>query len=188
MSNPFLIGKKTVLRPISLDDTATLNRWINNPETRKYLVTNFPISAIAEKAWIEKQSEMKANPSDVTFVIETLDEKRMIGTMGLHRIDWVNRNASTGTMIGEQDDRKKGYATDAKMTLLQYAFETLGMHKITSHAFAENAASIGYSKRCGYTVEANLKEEIFREGKWHDVVLLACFYDSWKNVAKEMKQ
>lgn len=187
MSNPFLVGKKTILRPITLADAPLLNQWINDPDTRKYLLTSFPVSEIAEKDWIEKQSKLGPNQNAVTLAVET-QEGKLIGTMGLHDINWISRNAITGTLIGDKEHRSKGFATDAKIALLRYAFETLGLHKVISHAFSANAASIAYSKRCGYIVEAILKDQIFRDGKWQDMTTLACFYPAWKKAAKKYTQ
>lgn len=185
MTSPFLIGKKTVLRPLVMDDAPFLNKWVNDPENRRYMTTSIPISEITEKGWIEKQSAHSMSPASITFVIETKKGKP-IGTMGLNAISWVHRHATTGSMIGDKAYRGKGYAKDAKMVLLQYAFDTLGLHKIISHAFAVNLASTEYNKRCGYVQEAVLKDEFFREGRYHDVAVLACFRPTWAQAAKKL--
>ena len=187
MANAFLVGKKTVLRPISVADAPLLTQWNNDPETRKYLARRFPLSDLDEKAWIEKVSIISKTPSDVILIVESKETHEVIGIMGLHNIDWLDRNAVTGTVLGTEH-QGKGLATDAKMILLEYAFETLGMHKIISHAFSDNHKSIKYSKRCGYVVEATLKEEIFCEGKWEDITALACFYDGWKKAKATMEK
>ncbi len=187
MANTFLTGKKTTLRPISPTDAPLLIQWNNNPETRKYLARRFPLSELDEKAWIEKVSILPRCPSDVVLIIEPKENPQPIGIIGLHNINWLDRNATTGTTVGEAQYRGKGYASDAKMILLEYAFETLGLHKIISRAFAKNVKSVEYSKRCGYQVEATHKEEIFHEGAWEDIIYLSCFYDDWKK-AKEQQQ
>lgn len=187
MPNAFLVGSKTVLRPLHPADVPLFTPWINDPITRQYLMKRFPMSELDEKEWLEKASILPAYPSNIHLVIEIKECGTAIGTMGLFNINWIDRNAVTGTTIGEVKHRGKGYATDAKMTLLQYAFETLGLHKIISLAFASNEKSIEYSKRCGYVVEAVLKEEIFYQGKWEDKVSLACFYDSWKEASQKQQ-
>lgn len=187
MANTFLVGKKTVLRPLALTDVPHITKWVNDPETRKYLTRRFPLTELAEKAWIEKMSGTPAYPTDIALIIETIDGGQPIGTMGLHGINWTDRKATTGTVIGEAKYRGGGYATDAKMALLEYAFESLGMHKIISHAFSKNVKSVEYSKRCGYEVEAVLKEEIFHKGAWEDMTILSCFYDGWKKAKEKLE-
>jgi RimJ/RimL family protein N-acetyltransferase len=188
MSNVFLTGNTTTLRPLSVDDVPLLTKWINNEETRRYLNRRFPLADLDEKAWVEKSCVLSRAPSDIVMIIESKEDKCPIGTMGLHSINWVDRNAVTGTILGEKKFHGKGYASDAKMTLLKYAFETLGMHKIISYAFAKNTKSIEYSKRCGYAIEATLKEELFHEGAWEDMTVLACFYEDWKKASQHLQQ
>ena len=139
------------------------------------------VSLPAEKDWIEKLCKMEKDPSDIVFVIETKIGKRAIGVIGLHRIDWLNRNATTGTVIGEGRLRNKGYATEAKMLLLKYAFDTLGLHKVIARVYADNLASIRYSEKCGYVKEGTLRHEIFHNGSFMNVVLLGCFRETWFN-------
>lgn len=190
MPYAFLTGNKTNLRPVALTDVPLFTKWMNDQETTKYMLRSFPLSELDEKGWIEKASIVQPNPTNILMVIETKDDEKTIGTMALHNINWIDRRATTGSMIGEAEYRGKGYASDAKMILLKYAFETLGLHKIVSHAFARNQKSIEYSKRCGYQVEATLKDEHFRHGEWQDVVSLACFYDGWKKaqVQQQLKK
>lgn len=185
MPYAFLTGKKTILRPVALTDAPLFTTWMNDEETRKYMLRSFPLTEFDEKAWLEKISTLPPNPINVTMVIETIEDQKTIGTIALHNINWIDRRATTGSLIGEKEYRGKGYATDAKMTLLKYAFETLGLHKIVSHAFAKNVKSIEYSKRCGYKVEATLKDEHFRHGAWQDIVVLACFYEDWRKASEQ---
>ena len=188
MSNVFLTGNTTTLRPLSVDDVPLLTKWINNEETRRYLNRKFPLTDLDEKAWVEKTCILPKTPRDVVMIIETKDTTTPIGIMGLHNISWIHRNATTGSMIGDKEYRGKGYASDAKMTLLKYTFETLGMHKIISYAYTKNTKSIEYSKRCGYVVEATLREELFHEGVWEDMTVLACFYEGWKKASQHLQQ
>lgn len=185
-ATPFLIGQKTILRPVRPSDAPIFTRWMNDPETRRYLLRRFPVTEMSEEAWIKKNADLSQNPTDLVFVVEIKDGNVPIGMMGLHRISWVDRNATTGTVLGEPESRGKGYATDAKMALLEYAFLTLGLHKVISHAFSANVKSIEYSKRCGYEVEAVLKDERFQNGHFQDLTVLTCFYDNWKNSKETM--
>ncbi len=188
MSTPFLVGQKTILRPVHTTDAPIFTRWMNDPETRKYLLRKFPLTEMSEEAWIKKNAELFQHPTDLVFVVETKDGNVPIGTMGLHRINWVDRNAVTGTILGEPESRGKGCATDAKMALLEYAFLTLSLHKVISDALSANVKSIEYSKRCGYVVEAVHKDEIFRGGKFEDMTTLACFYNNWKKAKETVKR
>jgi RimJ/RimL family protein N-acetyltransferase len=187
MPDAFLTGEKTILRPVQLTDAPLFTKWMNDQETTRYMLRSFPLTEFEEKSWLEKASIIQPNPTNILMVIETKEDGKTIGTMALHNINWIDRRATTGSMIGEKEYRGKGYATDAKMTFLQYAFEMLGIHKIISHAFAKNRKSVDYSLRCGYHVEATLKDEHFRHGEWQDIISLACFYDGWKKAQAQQQ-
>ncbi|MDE1967131.1 MAG: GNAT family N-acetyltransferase [Patescibacteria group bacterium] len=110
----FLRGRKTILRPLSESDLPLCQKWINDPEVRKFIKNIFPMTMGAEREWLESRS--KKNDKDIILVIEV--KGRPIGTMGIHGIDWRNRTATTGALIGEKEYWGKGYGTDAKMALI----------------------------------------------------------------------
>ncbi len=171
----FLRGKKTILRPLEESDLPLLTRWINDRKVTRFLKARMPIMLIAEKKWFDKLPD---NDENVVLMITTLSGKP-IGVMGIHRINWIDRTATTGAFIGEKAYWGKGYGTDAKMHLLEFAFNTLGLRKMCSKVYDFNARSLAYSKRCGYRQEGVLKRHVFREGEYHDVVELALFKEDW---------
>lgn len=187
-SDTFIVGNSVILRPVRESDAENFVRWVNDPEIRKYTLTRTPISEIGEKDWIARTSKINLNPSSLILVIEVKESRKPIGNIELHNINWIDRNATTGSMIGEIDEQGKGYAADAKMHFLKYAFDVLGMHKIISRAIAGNVRSIRYSEQCGYVREAVLHEEVFLDGAWKDIVQLSCFASSWRTHWKSYVQ
>ena len=177
----FLRGCKTILRPPNLEkDQELFYKWINDPEVRRFLKVIRPMSLKAEGEWIDATN---STSTCISFTIETLDGQP-IGTMSLDRINWKDRRAVTGTFIGEAEFRDKGYGTDAKMALLKYAFEELNLHKVCSGALGFNDRSVAYSKKCGYKVEGREKQQIFRDGKYYDHILLGVFRKDWERAYK----
>lgn len=175
----FLRGKKTILRPLCKEtDMESCVKWLNDPEVRQFLKHFVPINWKEEEEWFDSQKHSKDN---IVLAIETI-EGRYIGNMGIHRINWKDRRATTGAFIGEKEFWGKGYGTDAKMSLLNYAFNTLGLQKMCSGAMDFNERSIRYSLRCGYKVEGRLRNHIFRNGRFHDEVLLGIFRGEWKHI------
>ena len=68
------------------------------------------------------------NDSDFTWAM--LDEtERHIGFLGLHAINWRNRSATGGLVIGERSAWGRGYATDAVAVRTGFAFAQLGLHR-----------------------------------------------------------
>jgi [ribosomal protein S5]-alanine N-acetyltransferase len=78
--------------------------------------------------------------------------------------------AKLGYAIGA-DHWGHGYATDAARVLLDFAFGTLGRHRVTAAIGPENEASIAVVKRLGFTYEGHLRDHVFTNGAWRDSLL-----------------
>ena len=65
------------------------------------------------------------------------------------------------------------------MLLLEVAFNRFNLHKVYSAVLSFNQASLRYAHTCGYREEGRLKEDHFKDGKWHDEIILAVYRDSW---------
>ena len=172
----FMSGRLVNLRPLRKStDLESALRWINDPEIRYFLKATFPVTEAGEAAFfdgIEKKDDT------ASFAIETKDGT-FIGVIGLHKIDFKNGTAMTGALIGEKEYWGKGYGTDAKMLVLEYAFNELGLRKVCSHAYEFNERSIAYSMHCGYKTEGRLRKQVFKRGRHWDVVVLGVLRDEW---------
>ena len=172
----FLKGRKVVLRPLNKKtDLEACCRWVNDPTVRQYISTTFPTSIHQEEKWFDDLPNRK---DEIVFGIETIGGK-IIGVISLVHIKWHDRTATTGAMIGDKRYWGKGYGTDAKMILLDYAFNQLNLRKICSAVFSFNKRSLRYNLRCGYKIEGRLKKQMFKNGKYRDNILLAVLKKDW---------
>ncbi len=177
----FLSGQKVNLRPYDKEkDLKNCLRWVSDPEIRRYFPTfmQFPHTLKTEADELEP---LTSGTGNCFLIIETLDAKS-IGTIGLFSIDWVNRTAETGTLIGKKEYQNKGYGADAKMILLNYAFNSLNLRKITATVLSDNKKSLSYNKKCGYQSEGIRKKQSFRNGKYHDEILIAVFKEDFQKI------
>ncbi len=179
----FLEGKRLYLRPVDLSDLEEFQRFANDPDVRQYLLNVLPISKMHEENWIKKT--MERNPNDVTFAVVLKKDNKLLGCMSLGDIDYINGFATTGSMLGAKEEWNKGYAQEAKMLILEYAFLTLNLRKVCSAAFYENKGSIKHNLKCGYKIEGTLKRHCYRDGKYHDQVLLSVFKRDWLRLKKQ---
>lgn len=170
----FLSGKKINLRPISKNDVGKLLRWINDQEVTQYLSVYLPMHEIEEINWIENLSKRKSN--DIVLGIETVDAV-LIGSVGLHGVDWKDRIGTLGISIGEKEYWGKGFGAEAISLIIDYAFKTLNLRKICLSVFAHNKRAIKCYKGYGFKVEGCRKRQIFKSGRYVDEILMAVFRD-----------
>lgn len=171
-------------------DARLMMQWMNNPDTRQYLMRFAPIMLESEEKWLSDmahRSSLQHPMTDAVFVMVTKDDNKRIGTMGLHKIDWKNRFAITGTVIGNKQRRGQGLASDAKMLLLNWAFNELGLNKAESRVFATNERSLAYGAKCGYQEVGRLSRHIFRHGEYQDEVILEVHNKEWQELWKKFE-
>lgn len=177
----FLEGERLYLRPLEETDLGRCRYWMNDPELLQFLKRRFPLTEAEERAWFERRTAVPANalPTEVLFAIVLKDGNRHIGNLGLHRIDWLHGEATSGTVIGEKDCWGKGYGSEAKMLLLRYAFLTLNLRRVSSAVYSTNPRSLACQKKCGYVKEGCRRARYIRDGVPVDEVLLGVLRDEW---------
>lgn len=178
MYGPRLHGARVTLAPpLSGTGSGYIDdylRWLANPVVTRYMLVRNPPSREEEEAWLRS---MGANDTDVFWAI--LAGERHIGSIGIHGINWRNRSAHTGIVIGEQDCWGQGYATEAMRLRTGYAFNELGLETLTTEVYAPNEASRRALQRAGYREVGWLRRHVYLEGAFHDVWLGEALRDEW---------
>lgn len=165
-----VVGKKVRLRAIEEDDLEILHQWANDPNIWPLLASwHFPISFKDQKEWFENLSPQSQNQR---FAIETPD-MGIIGTANLVNINWKDRNAFHGMMLGDKDIRGKGYGTDTIMAVMRYAFEELGLERLDGSMIEYNTVSLAvYIKKCGWVEEGRQRNYYFRKNRYWDKIIV----------------
>lgn len=157
------INAKITFRPLGARDVSLRMKWLNDPETNKFLGTRVRQGTDIEfhKKWFKKY---KSDESREIFIILASGEP--IGQVGILYINHDDKNASLYIIIGEQEFRGHGYGKEAIKYILHYAFKTLKLHKVWLEVHAENTNAIKCYMACGFTEEGVLKDSVlYGEGK-----------------------
>jgi RimJ/RimL family protein N-acetyltransferase len=165
-----IYGKNVVLRAIEQEDLTLLNKWANNPEIQYWIGGwHFPASMEDQKKWFQGLS---VNSLNQRFVIET-KELGIIGTANLINIDWKNKNAHHGMLLGDKETRGKGFAIDTVMAVMKYAFEELGLNRLDGSMIEYNEASLKmYVEKCGWKREGIRRNWYFRKNRFWDSIIV----------------
>ena len=170
-------GKRVLLRSIEREDLLSLQTWFNDPDIQNQLGGwHFPVSAVSMEQWFES---WQADELNRRFAIET-EEHGIIGTTNLVNINWKDRNAFTGTLIGKKQLQGQGYGMDTVMAIMRYAFEELGMERLDSSIIEYNQASYRmYVEKCGWTEEGRRKNWYWRKNRFWDKINIGINRDDY---------
>ncbi len=174
-----ICGTKVRLRAIERDDIPRFVKWLNDPQVREHLAMYRPISFAQEEKWFERHAEL--DPADHVYAIET-QEGVHIGNTGLHAIDWKNRSAEFGILIGEKEYWSQGYGADATATLVGYAFGELNLHRVHLRVDADNPRAIRCYEKAGFRLEGTMRDAVFTEGRYKDQLLMSILRPELKTI------
>jgi RimJ/RimL family protein N-acetyltransferase len=173
-----LKGNKVVLRPFEINtDFDLFVKWINDKDIIRFLSRIMPVYRHQQLAWFQSLP----NWTDIVFTIETI-EGNIVGVIGLERINLIDGTAYTWTIIGEKQYRRQGFGTEAKILLLDYAFNTLRIEKVSAEIIVNNKSSLSYNERIGFKEEGRLRNQVFREGARHDLIVLGILKDEFTEI------
>src|SRR5262249_51273410 len=99
-------------------------------------------------------------------------EMRPIGMTYLTDIDFRNRAAEFGILIGEADARGKGYGTETTRLMLDYAFTALGLHNVMLTVYAFNLAAIRAYEKAGLREFGRRRQCRLMAGRLYDQVFM----------------
>lgn len=168
------------LRLMTREDTDNIIKWRNRDEVRSQFIYQKLFTKESHEKWIETMVE---TGKVVQMIIVLCDGDRPIGSVYVRDIDMEHKKAEYGVFIGETDCLGKGYGTEAAELMREYAFEFLGLHKLMLRVYADNERAIKSYEKAGFVKEAYLKDDVFVQGKYRDIVLMAVFNEEDKEVA-----
>ncbi|SHJ72490.1 Protein N-acetyltransferase, RimJ/RimL family [Clostridium amylolyticum] len=173
-------GNKIKLREYKREDIALAYSYVNDMEVKRLLVTDVPFPTIyeQEESWFESLLKEKNN---YNFAIEDLETGSYIGGCGINNLDWLNRVATIGIMIGDKRYWGKGYGTDAIKVLNKFIFQQMNINKIKLNVFSFNERARKCYEKCGFQVEGILRQELFRDGEYHDEYVMGLLLEDWKS-------
>jgi UDP-4-amino-4,6-dideoxy-N-acetyl-beta-L-altrosamine N-acetyltransferase len=164
------------LRPVAERDLDILLAWRNSPAIRRNMFNDHIITPEEHRAWFERSRNSK-HSSHLLF----LHGDRPLGTVNVRDIDHINGRCVWGFYIGDPG-APKGSGVAMACLAIDYIFNTIGMRKICSEAFAFNTASINYHGKLGFCEEGRLRAHQLKEGKYEDIIIFGLFRHEWEEV------
>lgn len=177
-----ITGTRTRLRAMEHSDLANFVRWLNDEEVTEGLLLSLPLSMAQEEAWFEKM--LQRPPEEQVLVIEARAPEGWlpVGSTSFNEFDWRSRIAEFGIVIGEKKVWGQGHGQDAVRLMLRHGFNTLNLNRIFLQVFETNQRAIHSYERTGFVLEGRLRQDMFKNGKYLDVLIMSVLRSEWQDV------
>jgi len=170
MKSHFIKGENIYLRPFEENDIDRWYKWFNDKEVTYYMdQRRFPNTPEKQVEFLRK---MNKSESDIQLAIVIKKNDELIGTIGLHQIDFINGNTDVSIVIGEKKYWNKKFGKEAAYLLIKHAFDFLNLHKLTAGMVEDNKASYNLFISLGFKREGILRQQIYIHGKYKNVIKL----------------
>lgn len=147
------------LKHINAITPQALQQLANDADIAKNVRDMFPHPYSIDDA---RQFISLVNDGVVKHVFVIFSDDTFVGLIGvIPQHDVHRRNGEIGYWLGKPY-WGKGYATEAVKQLTNWAFNTLGLHRVYAGVFETNKASMRVLEKAGYKLEAVLKSTIIK--------------------------
>lgn len=177
---PRIIGDNLMLREFQKEDIAYIREWVNDPDIASYLsdIFIYPHTLNETEAFVNGILEGRF-PNEKHFIIAEKATGDYLGQMGLMKIDWKNRTAEVGIIIGKKELLGKGIGTEAMGLLQDFAFNSMNLNRLelTVHDF--NFRAIKCYEKSGFIQDGRLRQKYFFNGKYTDIILMSILKEEY---------
>ena len=151
-------SKEIKLRAVEPEDLELLYEWENNNQYWIIRNTLTPFSKYTLKGYIENSHRNIWESGQLRLMIELTETGKTIGTIDIFDFDSFHKRAGIEILIADEGERRKGYATMALRSLIDYCFNTLLLHQLYCNILANNCESMDLFRKTGFR-EIGIKKE-----------------------------
>ena len=172
------IGKVVLLNFANLNEREKemVLEWRNSEKVRKWMFTDHIISLGEHLKFIYL---LKDDARNFYFLIKCGSE--YLGVISLTRVNIKNRNAYFG-IYANPEKKMSGLGSMLGETLLKLAFDVAKLHTLKLEVFEDNERAIALYRKLGFVEEGRLREFVFRDGKWKDVIVMGITEDEYRKI------
>ena len=171
--------KKLGIRLIKIEeaDLYQIMEWRMKPEVTNNMYTDPKLNMNLQKKWLQS---IKKDNTVRYWMIEI--DKEKIGVINLCDIDFKNQRCYWAYYIGNTSFRGRGIATALECNIYDYVFQTMELNKLCCEVFAFNEKVISIHKKFGSEVEGTLKQHIYKNGEFYDIVCMGITKEKWSKI------
>jgi RimJ/RimL family protein N-acetyltransferase len=171
-------GRLVRIRPVREDDLPDLTAWKLDSDA----LSGFDAPSIRslDKARRQHAEDGFLSPECSIYAVEAIADERLVGRVGFFRDSPVyDTMLRTMSLIGSPEDRGRGYATEARILLVNYLYLSTSVERVYSETEERNAPARRSLEKTGMTFEGILRHLFFDQGRWADIAVYSIIRPEW---------
>lgn len=128
----------------------------------------YPYTLECALSWISTHQQNFEENRSYEFAITDKHSGQLYGAIGLSN-QTQHQRGEIAYWIGESY-WGNGYGTEAAQAIIEFAFQEKQYHRIYAQYFQSNPASGKIMEKCGMRYEGTLKNHVYKNGTFEDIV------------------
>lgn len=172
--------ERLLLRPFEEGDLQALFEMQSDQEVVRYLYYDARSLDEVRPALARKMAGVAvASEGDgMAAAVVLRDTGEVVADISLWVVSEGHAQGELGFVVHPAHQRK-GYATEAARPMLDFAFNTVGLHQVCGRLEARNIASARVFEKLGMRREAHLIENEWVKGEWQSELVYAMLAGEW---------
>ena len=175
---PVLRGKRVSLRELRASDAASLFAMLTTEEVARF-ISPPPTTVEGFERFIAWTIRQRAAGTYVCFAVTLQGFDTAIGIFQVRQTEPGFGTAEWGFALGSAFWGTGVYQEGAEL-VLEFAFDTLNVHRLEARAAVLNGRGNGALLKMGAVQEGVLRKSFLRNGRYLDQVLYAILEDDWR--------
>ncbi len=172
-----LKGDKIILRPMRREYLDKYWEYQNDVELQLLAGSGAVLPMEYERLAARFDEHLKRDRNEIAWFGIEVQGGRFIGQCLLHNFDYTSGTCEIGITIGDRDHWVQGYGRDVVRLLVKYAFRLRNMRKVWLTTNGTNERAQRSFASCGFVEEGRLKNHIWLDGRYDDLVYMAVHRD-----------
>lgn len=175
------MNNRIYLRALEPEDYKISVKWRNDPEIGNMVGgPKYYVSSEKERQWV--LNNINDNNSKIVLAICLKGNDKYIGNIMIQEIDFINKSCHIPILIGDKSEWNKGYATEARLLALKFAFDERNMERVFAYVLEDNEASLKMHQKCGFKIEGIMRKSVYKSGKYHNQYLLSILREEFYEI------
>jgi UDP-4-amino-4,6-dideoxy-N-acetyl-beta-L-altrosamine N-acetyltransferase len=153
----------------------------NQLAVRTFMYTSHEISEAEHQAWLQS---LEGNGRQSVFVV--MIDDTACGVVSLNAINTTQRSADWAFYL-DVALQGKGIGSQVEFWLLDHAFNAAGLEKLNCEVLESNPTVIKLHQKFGFTLEGVRRQNVIKNGKRIDVMLLGITKAEWTEHRPKMQ-
>lgn len=169
-NQPVLTGELVRLAPLTeavLDDYLI---GIADREVHRLTGTHAEFDRAQVEQWLASRAQQHDRAD---WAVLRRSDGTFLGEAVLNDFDPDNASANYRVWLAGTEAYGKGYGTEATRLVLDYAFGTAGLHRVSLGVLDFNHRARRVYEKCGFQLEGRLREAVRWDGEWHDELVMS---------------